>query len=338
MSEVSVVILNLNGRPYLEQCLSSVRRLTVPVEVVVADNGSQDGSVAYVRKSFPEVRVVELSQTNLGFAEGYNRALALVRTPWLVLLNNDAALEPDWLERLLQASQQNPRAAILGGKLLFSNAAGRVLQSAGARFTDSGAAFELGWGQPDQGQYDHAGPVGSIPGAALLIRREVFFELGGFDAGYFAYLEDAALCWQAWLAGYEVWYDPGAVAYHRFGASGGGRASPFRIRWMQRNRLANMLKYLEPWSLVRALPASVVYDVYRMIEYSTRGHWAANRALLEGRLAFWRDLGPILSQRAAIQRHRQISDQDLRRRGLLVPSWTAFVEYRRINRLAISWQ
>ncbi len=338
MTEVSVVILNLNGRPYLERCLASLRRLTVPVEAVVADNGSQDDSATYVRENFPEVRVVELSRTNLGFAEGYNRALALVDKPWLLLLNNDANLEPAWLERLLQAAQQNPRAAILGGKLLFANAAGRVLQSAGARFTDSGAAFEIGWGQPDQGQYDRAGHVGSIPGAAMLIRRETFFELGGFDAAYFAYLEDVALCWKAWLAGYEVWYDPGAVAYHRFGASGGGRASAFRIRWMQRNRLANMIKFLEPASLLQALPVSVGYDVYRVIEYGARGHWAASRAIWEGRLAFWRSLRPILDQRAAIQPRRQIGDRDLRARGLLVPARTAFMEYRRLNRLAISWQ
>ncbi len=338
MTEVSVVILNLNGRPYLEQCLASLRRLTVPVEAVLADNGSQDDSAAYVRENFPEVRVVELSRTNLGFAQGYNRALALVDKPWLLLLNNDAKLEPAWLEQLLRAAQLNPRAAILGGKLLFSNAAGRVLQSAGARFTDSGAAFEIGWGQPDQGQYDQAGHVGSIPGAAMLIRRETFVELGGFDAAYFAYLEDVALCWKAWLAGYEVWYDPGAVAYHRFGASGGGRASPFRIRWMQRNRLANMLKFLEPASLLQALPVSVAYDAYRVIEYAARGHSAASRAILEGRLAFWRGLRPILDQRAAIQTNRQIGDRDLRARGLLVPARTAFVEYRRLNRLALSWQ
>jgi GT2 family glycosyltransferase len=309
----------------------------MPVETVLADNGSQDDSMAYVREAFPEVRVVALSRSNLGFAEGYNRALAVVDKPWLLLLNNDAALEPGWVEILLEAARQNPRAAVLGGKLLFSNAPGRVLQSAGARFTDSGAAFEIGWGQADTGQYDQAGRVGSIPGAALLIRRQAFFELGGFDPAYFAYLEDVALCWKAWLAGYEVRYEPRAVAYHRFGASGGGRASPFRIRWMQRNRLANMLKYLEPASLLQALPVSLAYDAYRMIEYGARGHWAASRAMLAGRLAFWRDLPAIYGQRALIQRHRQMSDRELRERGLLVPAVTAFLEYRRLNRLAISW-
>jgi GT2 family glycosyltransferase len=338
MPEVAIVILNLNGQGVLENCLSSLRRLTIPAEVVVADNGSTDNSVEYVRANFPEVSTVELSPTNLGFAEGYNRALALVDSPWLMLLNNDAALEPACLERLLQAAEQNPQAAILGGKLLFSNVAGRVLQSAGAKFTDSGAAFEIGWGQPDNGQYDQPGLVGSIPGAALLIKRQVFVELGGFDVAYFAYLEDVDLCWKAWLGGYEVRYEPRAVVFHRFGASGGGRVSPFRIRWMQRNRLANMLKHLEPGSLARALPVSLAYDAYRMIEYARRGHWAAVRALLQGRLAFWRDLRRILGQRAELQRVRRISDRELRAQGLLVPAQAAFVEYRRLNRLAISWQ
>ena len=338
MPEVSIVILNLNGRSFLDKCLTSLRHSTVPADVVVADNGSTDNSVDYVRANYPEVSVVALSQTNLGFAEGYNRALARVNNPWLVLLNNDAALEPAWLERLLQAAEQNPKAAILGGKLLFSDVAGQVIQSAGARFTDSGAAFEIGWGQTDTGQYDQPGPVGSIPGAALLIRRRVFVELGGFDRAYFAYLEDVDLCWKAWLAGYAVIYEPQAVAFHRFGASGGGRASPFRIQWMQRNRLANMLKRLEPASLIQALPVSLTYDAYRMIEYARRGHWAAVRAMLVGRLAFWRQARHILGQRALIQRGRQISDRDLRHLGLLVPAWAAFQEYRRLNSLPASWR
>ena len=338
VAQVSVVILNLNGRPFLGACLDSLRRLTVPAGVIVADNGSADDSVDFVRQNYPEAEVVPLSRTNLGFAEGYNRALARVDSPWLVLLNNDAALEPAWLECLLHTAGQNPEAAILGGKLLFSNVASRVIQSAGARFTDSGAAFEIGWGQPDNGQYDRPGPVGSIPGAAMLIRRSVFAELGGFDGAYFAYLEDVDLCWKAWLAGYRVLYEPGAVAFHRFGASGGGRASPFRIRWMQRNRLANMLKHLEAPSLLQALPVSLAYDAYRMLEYAGRGHWAAVQALLAGRWSFWRQARQILGQRALLQRRRRMSDRDLRRQGLLVPAWAAFAEYRRLNRLAASWQ
>jgi GT2 family glycosyltransferase len=336
MCDVAVVVLNLNGRPFLDDCLASLQQSSVSVEVVVADNGSTDDSVAYLRERYPHVRVVELGK-NWGFAEGYNRALAAVDTPWTVLLNDDATLAPDWVERLLAVAAREPRTAILGGKLLFSGRGdGKVLQSAGAKFTDSGAAFEIGMGLQERGQYDRPALVASIPGAALLIKRDIFFALGGFDAAYFAYLEDVDLCWRAWLAGYEVRYVPEAVAHHRYGQSGGGRASPLRIRWMERNRLANMFKHLEPASLAQALVISALYDAYRVLEFIVQGHRAGLHALVTGNLAFWKDLRPILAQRARIQRGRRISDQQLRAMGLLIPALAAFREYRRLNRLELS--
>jgi GT2 family glycosyltransferase len=298
----------------------------------VADNGSTDGSLAALR-DHPAVRVVPLGR-NLGFAAGYNRALAEVDRSWLALLNNDAALEPDWLERLLAYAHAHPRAAILGGKLLFSGVEGRLLQSAGASFTDAGTAFEIGWGQPDAGQHQAAGPVGAIPGAAMLVRRTVWQALGGFDPAYYAYLEDVDLCWRAWLLGHEVAYVPEAVAHHAYGASGGGRLSPFRIRWMQRNRLANVVKNLQARSLHRAVSVSLAYDAYRGLEYARKGHWPALRALAGGTVAFWRALPGLLAQRQAVQRTRRLSDAELRARGLLVPAGTAFREYRRLARTA----
>ena len=241
------------------------------------------------------------------------------------------------MECLLAVATREPRAAILGGKLLFSGRGdGKLMQSAGAKFTDSGAAFEIGMGIPDRGQYDRPALVASIPGAALLIKRDVFFALGGFDAAYFTYLEDVDLCWRAWLAGYEVRYVPEAVAHHRYGQSGGGRASPFRIRWMERNRLANMFKHLESASLAQALVISALYDAYRVLEFIAQRHLAGLRALVMGNLAFWKDLRPILAERARIQRGRRISDQQLRAMGLLVPALAAFREYRRLNRLGLS--
>ena len=338
MSDVAIVILNLNGRRWLDDCLASLSKLTIPAEVVIADNGSTDGSVDYVRERFPAVRLLDLG-TNLGFAAGYNRALAGVDHPWCVLLNNDATLEPTWLENLLAVATREPRAAILGGKLLFSrnDDSELLLQSAGACFTDAGTAFEIGWGQVDRGQYDRPGWVGSIPGAAMLVKRSVFCELGGFDAAYFAYLEDVDLCWRAWLAGYETHYAPEAVAFHHFGASGGGRASPFRIQWMQRNRLANMFKNLERASLPWGLAVSLAYDAYRILEFTGRGHFAGLQALAAGSRAFWRDLRSILERRALIQRTRRLSDGELRKRGLLVPASAALREHRRLNRLAMSW-
>jgi len=328
----AIVILNYNGRALLPACLASAQRQTVPAAVVVADNGSTDGSLDFVRAEHPGVTVLDLGR-NLGFAAGYNQALAAVEQPWLVLLNNDADLAPDWLEALLAAAAARPQAAILGGKLRLAQPGPPVLQSAGAKFTTAGTAFEIGWGQPDGGQYDTPGPVGVIPGAAMLVRRSVFNELGGFDAGYGAYLEDVDLCWRAWLRGHQVYYQPAAVARHQYGATGGGRFSPYRVRAMQRNRLANMVKNLEARSLPGGLIVSLAYDAYRVLEYSRRGQWAGLQALAGGTGAFWRSAGDLWRKRAQVQAQRVVSDQTLRRRGLLVSASEAFWEYRRIGKI-----
>jgi GT2 family glycosyltransferase len=338
VADVAIVVLNFNGRHLLPDCLASLERLTTPADVVVADNGSSDGSLSYVHAEHPAVQVLELGR-NLGFANGYNQALAAVDRPWVVLLNNDAALAPDWLERVLAYAGAMPSAGILGGKLLFHRPGQpeshvRVLQSAGACFTDAGTGFEIGWGQPDHGQYDRPGEVGAIPGAAMLIRRSLFFELGGFEPDYCAYLEDVDLCWRAWLRGHEVHYVPSAMALHQYGASSGGRLSPYRIRWMQRNRLANMAKNLESRSLPGAVAVSLTYDGYRVLEYLGKRRLRALRALLDGTRAFWRDLRPILARRAQIQQRRCLSDPTLRSRGLMVPALEAFREYRRLGRTA----
>lgn len=331
-AQTAIVILNYNGRALLPACLAAAQQQTAPAAVVVADNGSTDGSLDLLRAGYPTVTVLDL-QRNWGFAAGYNRALAAVDAPWVVLLNNDAELAPDWLERLLAFAATRPEAAVVGGKLRLAQAGPPKLQSAGAKFTTAGTAFEIGWGAADTGQYDQPGPVGVIPGAAMLVRRSVFFELGGFDADYGAYLEDVDLCWRAWLRGYEVHYRPEAVARHHYGATGGGRFSPYRVRAMQRNRLANMVKNLQARSLPGGLAVSLLYDAYRVLEYSRRGQWAGLKALAGGTAAFGRSARALLARRAQVQAQRVLSDADLRARGLLVTAQEAFWEYRRIGQL-----
>lgn len=337
MTDAAVVILNHNGRHMLAACLGALAHLGAPADIIFADNGSTDDSLEYVRARHPGVRRLDLGH-NLGFAAGYNQALQGLDHTWLVLLNNDAVIEPGWLKCLLAFAARNPRAGILGGKLLFSGdargpAGEHLVQSAGASFTDAGTAFETGWGQPDRGQFEHARAVGAIPAAAMLVRRSVFEALGGFDAGYHAYLEDVDLCWRAWLRGYEVHYVPAAVAFHAYGASGGGRLAPYRIRRMQRNRLANIVKNLQTATLPQAWIVSLAYDFYRVLEYAGHRRYQAARALTAGTVDFWLSAPALLKQRRHIQHSRVLSDRFLREHGLLVPAPAALREYRRLSRL-----
>ena len=336
-NDVAIVVLTYNARAHIDACLKAALAQTRPVRVVVADNGSSDGTVAHVREAWPSVELLDFG-ANLGFAGGYNRALAAVDAEWLALVNADAVLAPDWCERLLAFAGEQPNAVVLGGALLFwrDGAPTDVIQSLGCRFTDAGSAFELGWGMPRAEV-----PPGwltpqrtaAIPGAALLIRRRTFWDLGGFDPGYFAYLEDVDLCWRAWLAGGEVWLVPSAVCWHMYGATAGGRVSPLRIRLMQRNRYANMVKLLGSSTLARGLLTSIGYDVYRMLEYVARGRWEGLRALAAGTFEAMGRLPTWWRARRRIQSERRLSDTDLRRAGFLVSALDGMREYRRLSAL-----
>lgn len=333
---VAIVVLGYNSRAFLPSCLASALAQTVPARVVLADNGSDDDSVAYVRSNWPQVEVLTFSR-NLGFAAGYNRALTAVDdVDWVVLLNPDAELADDWLAVLLAFAGAHPAAMALGGTLLFLRDGVRtnIVQSVGARITDAGTAFELGYGQPDAGDH-RPRQTASIPGAALLIRRTTFWALGGFDPAYFAYLEDVDLCWRVWLSGGEVWAVPAARAWHAVGASAGGRESPFRIRFMQRNRYLNMVKHLEPRTLVRGALTSIAYDLYRLGEFALRGQWRGLAALGQGARDAALGLGPALAARRAWQTRRRRTDADLARLGLLASSLEAYREYRRLAGLGL---
>lgn len=333
MTTLAIVVLTYNARADIDACLASALAQTVPTRVVVADNGSSDGTLAYVREHWPGVDALDLG-ANHGFAGGYNRALAAVEAEWVVLLNADAVLAADWCATLLAFAADRPQASILGGALLFwRGGPTEIVQSIGGRFTDAGTAFEVGWGvRLDAAPADWLAPhrTATIPGAALMIRRATFWALGGFDPGYFAYLEDVDLCWRAWLSGAEVWVVPDARAWHAFGSTFGGRVSPRRVRLMQRNRYANMARLLQARSLLAGGVTSIGYDGYRVLEYAARGGWDGLRALAAGTLDALQRLPQWWRARRRIQSGRRLSDRDLRRAGLLVSAASGLREYRRL--------
>ena len=195
-----------------------------------------------------------------------------------------------------------------------------------------GAAWDMGFGQPDRPGYDEPRQVGCVTGAAMLMRREAFLELGGFDDSYFAYFEDADLCWRWWLRGYELRYTPRARALHAYGGSTAlGRLSPLRIENCQTNRLQNMVKNLELQTVVRVLPVSILYDTLRVSELWRRGHADAAQAHLRGSREFRRHLGHALTQRRQVQASRIRSDQELLGQGVLSGVVAAAREGRRIG-------
>jgi GT2 family glycosyltransferase len=240
---VTILILNWNGRQLLPGCLAALAGLDYPdFQVVVADNGSTDESLAYVRREYPQVHCLDLGE-NLGYGRGNNAALARLdqKSEVLVLLNNDVTVRPDWLRELV-GPLARPEIGVAGAKLLFPDE--RHIQHAGAELD-----YPLVLGQhldykaPDRGQLDEERAVDYVTGASMAIRWSVIDQLGLFDPRFAPYYyEEADFCTRVRAAGYQVIYAPRAVAIHHESFSA-VKGSPQTDYAFHLNRLRYVLKH-----------------------------------------------------------------------------------------------
>ncbi len=250
---VSVVIVNLNGLRFLDDCLGSLAGQTYPAgrwEVVLVDNGSTDGSAAHVRTRYPWVRVIETGR-NLGFTGGNNVGIRHCVGEFVALLNNDTVVRPRWLEALVEAAGADERVGGVASKLLFKHEPGRI-NSAGLHLYRDGRGGDRGFREADEGQYEDEAEVFGACGAAVLLRRAMLEDVGLFDERFFLYYEDLDLAWRARLRGWRFRYAPRSVVYHvHCGTS--GEASPLFTYFVERNRVFLALKNGPPQLAARAL-------------------------------------------------------------------------------------
>jgi len=228
MKQVSVIILNWNGAQhgFLQQYLPSVVTYTNPelADIVVADNGSTDDSLALLSKEFPTVHTLPLGR-NYGFAEGYNRAIKAVGTPLVVLLNDDVEVTENWLEPLVSHMEAHRHTMAAQPKLLsarnrsqfeYAGACGGFLDKNGYPFC-RGRIFETV--EEDHGQYDTTCSIMWATGACLMVRREEYLKVGGLDKHFFAHMEEIDLCWRIRRRGYRIMCIPQSKVYHLGGGS-----------------------------------------------------------------------------------------------------------------------
>lgn len=217
---VAIVILNWNGRHYLQQFLPTVLATQYhPFKVVVADNASTDDSVSFLERHFPEVEILQLEK-NFGFAKGYNEALTQVEADYYVLLNSDVEVTPGWLQPMINLLEQHETHAACQPKILsfrhrqlfeYAGAAGGWLDAYGYPFA-RGRVFDIC--EEDRGQYNDTTEVFWASGASLVIRSKVFHKMGGFDEYFFAHQEEIDLCWRIQKEGYYIFCCPESVIYH----------------------------------------------------------------------------------------------------------------------------
>ncbi|NID09744.1 glycosyltransferase family 2 protein [Fibrivirga algicola] len=297
---LAVVILNYNGRGFLAQFLPDVVAYADGATIYVADNGSTDGSIDWLRDEFPTVRLVQLSR-NEGYAGGYNTALQHIRHEsdpftYYCLLNSDVAVTPGWIRPVLALLDTHPNVAACQPKLLayhqptqfeYAGGAGGYVDWLGFAFC-RGRLFDTL--ETDTGQYNDNRPVFWASGACLFVRASVFHQTGGFDPDFFAHMEEIDWCWRVQRQGYEVWTCGEAVVQH-VGAGTLAKSNPKKTYLNYRNSLAMLYKNLPDHSLWRVLGIRLVVDGLSAGPLLLRGEWAAIWAIIRAHFAFYGWLG-----------------------------------------------
>ena len=262
---VAIVILNWNGRHYLQQFLPSVLATTYSnYKVIVADNASSDDSLTFLKAHYPQIDVLAF-ETNFGFAKGYNEALKNIDADYYLLLNSDVEVSPNWLQPMIAQLEENKLYVACQPKILsyqqkdffdYAGAAGGWLDAFGYPFA-RGRVFDIC--EKDQSQYNSTQSIFWASGAALLIRRSAFRAVGGFDGTFFAHQEEIDLCWRLQLQGYQIFCCPSAVVYH----VGGGtlpRGHSRKTFLNFRNNLMMLAKNLHPAEAWWKIPFRLVLD------------------------------------------------------------------------------
>jgi GT2 family glycosyltransferase len=301
---LSIIIPHHNGVHHLTTCLNALRAQAYPhLEIILADNGSSDESVALTRRDFPEVKILEFGR-NLGLTGAINRGIEQAQGQVIVPLNNDTEVAPGWAQALVDALQAHPEAGIVACKMLLFDRRD-TLHSAGDGFGVDGIPINRGVWQKDEGQFDHDCYVFGGCGGAVAYRQEMLEDIGLFDEELFMYLEDVDLNWRAQMAGYQAVFAPQAVVYHHLSATGGGVIASF---YTGRNTLWVLAKDLpgpifrRHWPAIVGAQLKIAWDTLR----SWRGE--AARARLRGQLAGLWGLPRWLAKRGEVKQKKRVDD------------------------------
>lgn len=303
---VSIVIPTYNGLAHLVECLGSLCALNYPAdrrEIILVDNGSSDGSVDYVKESYPEVTVIQ-NESNMGFAVPCNLGAERSQSEYVAFLNNDTRVHPEWLNELTR-SIDSPRGGLenlvcAAGKIVSWD--GHVLDYDGGIMSFHGHGHHLGMGRPVSAGSSHEQPTLFACAASMLIRRDVFFEVGGFDPDYFAYFEDVDLGWRLWLFGFQVLYCPTAIVFHK-GHGTAALSQAERKRLLERNGLFNIFKNYSDENLEQMLlPALSLATMKASIDAEYSGSY------LDAISEFFTGLDQLRRKRRDVQRRRKLDD------------------------------
>jgi GT2 family glycosyltransferase len=300
--KVAVVILNWNGKKFLEQFLPSVIQYSSEVaEIVVADNASTDESVSFIKKHFPEVTLI-INESNGGFSKGYNDALKKVDAEYYVLLNSDIEVTENWIEPVIQLMDSDPTIAACQPKLLsfheknkfeYAGAAGGYIDKFGYPFCRGRMFLSL---EEDQGQYDDTKEIFWATGACMFVRASYYHTYGGLDEDFFAHMEEIDFCWRMRNFGYKIMYCPESKVYH----IGGGtlpKSSARKTYLNFRNNFTLLYKNLPKDRVIPVFTVRLILDGIAAFKFLAEGGFRDFIAVTRAHFSFYRNYRAIRRKR-----------------------------------------
>ncbi len=305
---ISVIIVNYNGKRWLEICLRALQKQDYPhFEVIIVDNASQDGSVKFVKKNYPAFTLIE-NDTNQGFSGGNNVGLRKAKGAYIFLLNNDTRVEKNFLSTFISIFSKIPNLAVAQSKIVFMDDP-KTIDSCGSFWTNTSFLYHYGnCKNQSLAQYNKPFPVFSIKGASAMIKRSVIDEIGLFDDDFWCYYEETDFCHRAWLAGYECWYLPSATVFH----GQGGTSLSFPNEFIQfhnfKNKLLSFLKNFELGRLLFIIPVFLFLNILLSIFWIFSGKMKNSFSLYKAILWNIQKLPETMHKRKAIQKMRKIRD------------------------------
>jgi GT2 family glycosyltransferase len=304
--KVAIVILNWNGRKFLEQFLPSVIAYNSSFsEIIVADNSSSDDSVSFLENTYPQIKII-LNKDNGGFAKGYNDALKQVSAEYYVLLNSDVEVTPAWIDpvislmdsdRSIAACQPKIKAFHNRSKFEYAGGAGGFIDKYGYPFCRGRILETL---EDDKGQYDDVREIFWASGACMFVRAEAFHKVAGFDDDFFAHMEEIDLCWRLKNIGYKILYCPDSIVYH----VGGGtlsKTSPRKTYLNFRNNLSLICKNHPPEFFILKFLMRMILDGVAAFKFLLSGQFPHFMAVLKAHFSFYSSLKTTLKKRRELK-------------------------------------
>ena len=306
ISDISIVILNYNGMSHLDSFLPSVLYSSKElVNIYIIDNGSTDDSVEYIKEWYPEIKIIKLA-ANHGFAEGYNRGLAKINSKYVVILNSDVEVQPNWLDPIIDMMNADseivstqPTILSLENKKMYeyAGAAGGFIDKWGYPFCRGRILDTV---ESINKSYEKSMEVFWTSGAAMVTRTKIFKDLGGFDSDFFAHQEEIDFCWRAKRAGYKCMVSADSRVYHL----GGGTlsyGSEQKVFLNFRNNLTMLLKNEKTATIFYLIPLRLILDGIAGVKFLVAGNIKSTWAIIKAHFAFYSSILKTMAKRKKIK-------------------------------------